>query len=62
VLLLFGGIFLMIYRRGRAANDAHGAPSARPAVSPAIRPVLRPSFNKASVAMPIRGSLPTTAS
>jgi hypothetical protein len=61
-LLLFGGVFFLIYRRARAADEQSAQPAARPVVRPTLRPVVRPIVAKAASRLPIRGSLPTTAS
>jgi hypothetical protein len=60
-LLLFSGVFSLIYRRAMAANeeDSH-QPVARPVVRRITKPVLRPAVS--TVAMPIRGTFPTTSS
>lgn len=60
-LLLFGGVFYLIYRRAIAANEEDSQqPVARPVVRRLAKPILRPNVGKA--AMPIRGTFPTTAS
>lgn len=58
-LLLFGGVFFVIYRRARAATDEQNA---QPAARPVARPVLRPVVNKVASPLPIHGGFPTTAS
>jgi cytochrome c oxidase assembly factor CtaG len=60
-LLLFGGVFYLIYRRAMAANEEDSQqPVARPVVRRIAKPAVRPAVS--TVAMPIRGTFPTTAS
>lgn len=58
-LLLFGGVFFVIYRRARAATEEQ---SAQPSARPVARPVLRPVVNKAASPLPIHSGFPSTAS
>ena len=60
-LLLFGGVFYLIYRRAMAANEEDSQQAVKQPVSPRVaKPVLRPTVS--TVATPIRGTFPTTAS
>lgn len=59
-LLLFGGVFYLIYRRAMAANEEDSQPVTRPAARRIAKTVLRPTVS--TVTMPIRGTFPTTAS
>ncbi len=60
-LLLFGGVFYLIYRRAMAANEEESQqPVARPVAHRIAKPVMRSGVS--TVAKPIRGTFPTTAS